>query len=884
MSLRLRFAFALCLVSSLLLHPSYFSLSAATPEDFRLRSDNHRPINPALDLSTTTVTFATDQIPQAKVTGLPAAIAGKVNNTGNETIAGIKTFSSAPVVPAAAFPESATLNLTSDLAGKVNDTGDETIAGVKTFSSAPVVPAAAFPESATLNLTSDLAGKVNDTGDETIAGIKTFSSKPVVPSAAFPESATLNLTSDLAGKVNDTGNETIAGIKTFSSNPVVPAAAFPESATFNLTSDLAAKALDSAVVHNSGTEIVAGVKAFSSAPTVPSSAFPESAIANLTSDLAAKAPDSAVVHNTGAESIAGSKTFSSALAVLGATSASSTSTGSIGISSLASPGAPAVTHTGVPGATTWSYRIVAKLADGTGTAGGATGSTTTGNATLDTSNYNNLSWSAVTGAVTYDVYRTVAGLVPSTTGKLTNTAAVSYNDQGAAADGSTVPSSNSTGNIQWLADNISDIGGAFSARPRDINVARNANIGGNGTVGGTFAVTNTLSSAAQISNLNFIDVSRAPYSADMTGTVDGTAAFNAAISAAATGNKTVFIPGILKITSTIAITSEVVLLGVPYKSKILWAGGSGGTMMRITGAQRGGIRNLELACNNLAATGLIIDGSSFGDYTDLSITNFTTGTGLQLTGVAATCSWNTFARLILISATNGNSCLWLGDSGSPGSNACHNVFINLYLEHNGTRPGIRLGDCDNNAFYHTFIFRSSGTNAGVLVDPTEAAGLPAENIFSLLEAGSGGWVQPGTTTACPATIYSYATGNGQPAPVTNGTPLIVYFSDGRGSTWLAPTLVNGWVNFGAPQQVAGYTQDVNNRIWLRGLIKSGTFSDNTTLLTLPAGYRPSGNESFAVNSSGAFAVIIILTTGEVKISGATANSALSLAGISFSEN
>src|ERR1700730_12250261 len=47
----------------------------------------------------------------------------------------------------------------SDLAGKANDsavvhnTGAETTAGVKTFSSAPVVPSSSFPESAVTNLT-----------------------------------------------------------------------------------------------------------------------------------------------------------------------------------------------------------------------------------------------------------------------------------------------------------------------------------------------------------------------------------------------------------------------------------------------------------------------------------------------------------------------------------------------------------------------------------------------------------------------------------------------------------------------------------------------------------------------------------------------------------
>jgi hypothetical protein len=43
-----------------------------------------------------------------------------VHNTTDETIAGIKTFSSAPVVPTSSFPESAVTNLTTDLSAKID--------------------------------------------------------------------------------------------------------------------------------------------------------------------------------------------------------------------------------------------------------------------------------------------------------------------------------------------------------------------------------------------------------------------------------------------------------------------------------------------------------------------------------------------------------------------------------------------------------------------------------------------------------------------------------------------------------------------------------------------------------------------------------------------
>jgi len=104
------------------------------------------------------------------------------------------------------------------------------------------------------------------------------------------------------------------------------------------------------------------------------------------------------------------------------------------------PGAPTVTPTGTPGSQTWTYKIVAKIDSDVLSAAGTAGSTTTGNATLDNTNYNALSWSAVTNATGYDIYRTASGGTPSTLGKIASvTGATTYNDKGAAGDGSAAP-------------------------------------------------------------------------------------------------------------------------------------------------------------------------------------------------------------------------------------------------------------------------------------------------------------------------------------------------------------------------------------------------------------------------------------------------------------
>ncbi|HEF9390994.1 TPA: hypothetical protein SBX10_001417 [Campylobacter coli] len=114
--------------------------------------------------------------------------------------------------------------LNSKIDNKVTKTGDETIAGVKTFSSPIVIPNATANNHAT-NL-GQLNSKVAKTGNETIAGIKTFSVPPVSATNPTANNQVANKSYvDTVGnsKVALSGNQTIAGIKTFNAAPVCSA-------------------------------------------------------------------------------------------------------------------------------------------------------------------------------------------------------------------------------------------------------------------------------------------------------------------------------------------------------------------------------------------------------------------------------------------------------------------------------------------------------------------------------------------------------------------------------------------------------------------------------------------------------------------------------------
>ncbi len=208
-------------------------------------------------------TKITEQINGAK-TELNSKLDNKVTKTGDETIAGVKTFSVPPVsatnptannqVANKAYVDSV-VNAKANANAVVALTGNQTIAGVKTFSVPPVsatnptannqVANKAYVDSV-VNAKANANAVVALTGNQTIAGVKTFSSPVVVPNGTANTHAVnlaqlntkanqattytktevdtrVNAKANANATVNLTGNQTIAGVKTFSAAPVCSA-------------------------------------------------------------------------------------------------------------------------------------------------------------------------------------------------------------------------------------------------------------------------------------------------------------------------------------------------------------------------------------------------------------------------------------------------------------------------------------------------------------------------------------------------------------------------------------------------------------------------------------------------------------------------------------
>ena len=211
-------------------------------------------------------------------------ISGYVDTTNNQTIDGIKTFSSPPVLSGASITASTIPN--SALATSyVPASGASTIAGVKTFSSAPVMSGASIT-SATIPNAALAAGVCFLATNQTLTGTKTFQVAPTLSAGltagatsisntllGYLSGATANLQGQLDGCAKLASANTLSGVNTITNNLIANSQTitptqlgYLSGATSNLQTQISAISTSN-FVSLTLDQTVAGLKTFSSVLT-----------------------------------------------------------------------------------------------------------------------------------------------------------------------------------------------------------------------------------------------------------------------------------------------------------------------------------------------------------------------------------------------------------------------------------------------------------------------------------------------------------------------------------------------------------------------------------------------------------------------------------------
>lgn len=112
-------------------------------------------------------------------------------------------------------------------------------------------------------------------------------------------------------------------------------------------------------------------------------------------------------------------------------------------------------------------------------------------------------------------------------------------------------------------------------------------------------------------------------------------------------------------------------------------------------------------------------------------------------------------------------------------------------------------------------------------------------------------------------------------PMPGGDVVVAGKIRGLYSTWTAPSFTNSWADYASGYDPAAYRLNADGDVELRGVICTGTGS----AFTLPVGYRPQYAMVFVVDNNGAYATVVIQSSGTVTPS---SNTRISLAGIKFS--
>jgi hypothetical protein len=188
----------------------------------------------------------------------------------------------------------------------------------------------------------------------------------------------------------------------------------------------------------------------------------------------------------------------------------------------------------------------------------------------------------------------------------------------------------------------------------------------------------------------WVDVTRAPYNADPTGSAVATTAIQEAMEAlAAAGGGVVWLPGIFAIDATLTVPRGVSLLGGGssgqaaaatwpenvYPSTLRWTGVAGGTMLTCADHWAHRMEGLTLDGNTLAQTLLFLDRSPRGGlFRDVILRRSAAGAG----GAALYLGWPAEALALFPPSSNVFERVFFLDIGAKAlllDGSAHNRFV-----------------------------------------------------------------------------------------------------------------------------------------------------------------------------------------------------------------
>ena len=220
----------------------------------------------------------------------------------------------------------------------------------------------------------------------------------------------------------------------------------------------------------------------------------------------------------------------------------------------------------------------------------------------------------------------------------------------------------------------------------------------------------------------------------------------------------------------------------------------------------------------------------------------------------------------------------------------NNTFSNVFVAMRGdVRDSAMIGNTFTNMLGTVWSFAASPQYAATpsnirfigntIVNPLTDAG----NIAVIVMWANGYQVTGNTVTgtnhfaALSTTGY---VGDVLANSFTVGTSGYSIIGTSQFPAWVAPTLLNAWVNFGGTFANAAYWKDQYGVVHLRGSVRAGAIGSDIFVLPATGNYRPSADLVFAVPSNSAFGSVTVKANGSVTpLIGS--NAIFSLDGITF---